>query len=197
MLPQADGYLRGRPRKIASERKPMSSITGERPASGEYAAYFAGYVERVPTGDILAILQAQLETTRALLAPLSRAQVLARPTPEDWNILEVLGHITDAEQVFAYRALRIGRGDTTPLAGFEQDDYVRAARCSDRKLDELLDAYAAQRRATIALLRGLDAEAWLRRGTVADHPSSARAWAYIAAGHELHHVADFHARYGI
>jgi hypothetical protein len=99
--------------------------------------------------------------------------------------------------VFAYRALRIARGDTSPLAGFEQDDYVRTAHSSDRTLDDLLDAYAAQRRATIALLRGFDADTWLRRGTVAGHPSSARAWAYVAAGHELHHIADFQTRYGL
>jgi hypothetical protein len=175
----------------------MLSINTSRPAADEYAPFFAGYVERVPDGDILAILQAQLDATQALLAPLSRAQAQARPTPADWNVLEVLGHITDGEQVFAYRALRIARGDTTPLAGFEQDDYVRAAHSSDRALDDLLDAYAAQRRATIALLRSFDADAWLRRGTASGHSCSARAWAYIAAGHELHHIADFHERYGI
>jgi hypothetical protein len=175
----------------------MQLMTAGRPAADEYAPPFAGYVERVPDGDILEILRAQLETTQTLLAPLSRAQVLARPKPDDWNILEVLGHVTDGEQVFAYRALRIARGDTTPLAGFEQDDYVRAAHSSDRTLEDLLEAYAAQRRATIVLLRGFDADAWLRRGTVSGHPCSARAWAYIAAGHELYHLADFHARYGI
>jgi hypothetical protein len=175
----------------------MKSITGGRPSADEYASFFAGYVGRVPDGNILDILHAQLDTTQALLGPLSRVQALARPTPTDWNILEVLGHITDGEQVFAYRVLRIARGDPTPLAGFEQDDYVRAAHSSDRTLDDLLDAYAAQRRATLALLRGFDADAWLRRGTVSGHPSSARACAYIAAGHELYHIADFHARYGI
>lgn len=168
-----------------------------RPGPDEYAPFFAGYVARVPEGDILAILEQQLGTMRALLTPLSREQTLFRPTPEDWNICEVLGHITDGEQVFAYRALRIGRGDPTPLAGFEQDDYVRAARFSDRSLDELLEAYAAQRRAMIATLRSFDAEAWTRRGTVSGHPCTARAWAWIAAGHELHHLADFHERYDV
>lgn len=168
-----------------------------RPAPDEYAPFFAGYIARVPDGDILQTLAAQLEATLTLLAPLSRERVLARPTPEDWNILEVLGHITDGEQVFAYRALRIGRGDPTPLAGFEQDEYVRAARFAERELGELLEAYAAQRRATLATLRSFDAEAWPRRGTVSGYPCSARAWAYIAAGHELHHIADFHERYGL
>jgi uncharacterized damage-inducible protein DinB len=173
----------------------MASPT--RPSDGEYADFYAGYVARVPDGDIAAILQAQLDATVALLSPLSRAQALARPTPEDWNILEVLGHITDGEQVFAYRALRIARGDETPLAGFEQDDYVRVARSSERALDEMLDAYAAQRRATIAMLRGVRAEDWARRGTASGRPCSARAWIFIAVGHELHHIADFHERYGI
>ncbi|MBX0326195.1 DinB family protein [Oscillochloris sp. ZM17-4] len=168
-----------------------------RPAPDEYAPFYAGYVARVPDGDILEILQAQLATTKGLLAPLSREQTRARPTPEDWNILEVLGHITDGEQVFAYRALRIGRGDLTPLAGFEQDDYVRAARSAERTIEDLLEAYAAQRRATIATLRSFDAEAWLRSGTVSGNPCSARSCAYIAAGHELHHIADLHERYGI
>jgi uncharacterized damage-inducible protein DinB len=166
-----------------------------RPTTDEYAPFFAGYVARVPDGDIIAILLTQLEATITLLGSLSREQALARPTPADWNILEVLGHITDGEQVFAYRALRIARGDATPLAGFEQDDYVRTQRATERTLEELLEAYTAQRRATVAMLRGFDGEAWLRRGTVSGHPSSARTWAYVAAGHELHHIEDFRLRY--
>lgn len=74
---------------------------------------------------------------------------------------------------------------------------MRAVRFSERDLGELLEACAAQRRATLATLRSFDAAAWLRRGTVSGYPCSARAWAYIAAGHELHHIADFHERYGI
>jgi hypothetical protein len=175
----------------------MQSTHPGRPHADEYAPAFAGYVGSVPDGDIITILQAQLDATCALLAPLTHEVALARPKPDDWNILEVLGHITDAEQIFAYRALRIGRGDTTPLAGFEQDDYVRAAHSSEQTLENLLSAYAAQRHATIALLRGFQAGAWLQRGTVGDHRSSARAWAYIIAGHERYHIDDFHARYGI
>ena len=97
----------------------MRSTSPDRPNADEYAPAFAGYITSVPDGNIVDILRAQLDATRALLAPLSRELTLARPKPDDWNILEVLGHITDAEQIFAYRALRIARGDTTPLAGFE------------------------------------------------------------------------------
>ena len=169
----------------------------DRPAPDEYAPFYAAYVGRVPDGPLLGALERQLEATCALLAPLSRERAMARPRPDDWNILEVLGHITDAEQVFVYRALRIGRGDQTPLAGFSQDDYVRAAHFSERELAELIEAYAAQRRATIGLLRSFDEGDLLRRGNVSGNPCSARAWLYIAAGHELYHIDDFHERYGI
>jgi hypothetical protein len=175
----------------------MPARPSGRPLDDEYASFYGGYVARIPDDDVVAVLGRQLDTTCALLQPLSREQALIRPTPEDWNVLEVLGHITDGEQVFAYRALRIARGDATPLAGFEQDDYVRAARSAKRPLEDLLDAYAAQRRATIALLRGFNPEDWTRRGVASGRPCSARAWAYIAAGHEAHHIADFHERYGI
>jgi uncharacterized damage-inducible protein DinB len=168
-----------------------------RPGADEYMPYFAGYINRVPDGDLIAALESQHAAMVALLTPLSRERLLARPTPEDWNILEVLGHITDGEQVFAYRALRIARGDQTPLAGFEQDPYVQAGNFSARSLESMLEAYSAVRRVSITLFASLDAEALARRGVVSGHTASARAFAYIAAGHELHHLADFHARYGI
>lgn len=167
------------------------------PAPDEYATFFAGYVERVPAGEIIAILSSQLEITTARLAPLSRTQALARPTPADWNVLEVLGHITDGEQIFACRALRIARGDTAPLPGFEQDDYVNAASFSELSLEQLLATYSAMRRASIALFSTIHESAWQRRGTVSGYSCSARAWPYIAAGHELYHLADFSERYGI
>jgi hypothetical protein len=116
---------------------------------------------------------------------------------EDWNIIEVVGHVADAERVFAYRALCIARTDTTPLLSFDQDLYVAAANFARRPLADLLDELATVRRATLSLLRGLDVEAWLRRGTVNNNPMSVRALAYIIAGHELHHLEDFRQRYNI
>lgn len=166
-----------------------------RPEASEYLPYFGQYIDRVPAGSIVEQLSSQLEATCRLLAPLSVEQVHYRPKPEDWNILEVLGHITDGERVFVYRALRVARNDSTPLASFDQDRFVANADFASRSLADLLDEYAAVRRATLTLFRSLSPVAWLRTGIAADHPISVRALAYIAAGHELHHIADFHQRY--
>jgi hypothetical protein len=175
----------------------MTNCNPGRPGADEYGAYYASYIERVPDGDICDQLARQLESARALLTPLSLEQVNFRPNPDDWNILEVIGHVADAERVFTYRALRIARGDSTPLASFDQDLYVANADFSSRTLADLLDEFTVVRRATLALFRTLSAEAWLRRGAASNSPVSVRALAHIIAGHELHHMADFRQRYNI
>ena len=174
-----------------------SSIPSTRPQADEYAPYYEQYVARVADGAITDLLAEQLERTRALLLPLTPAQVAYHPQPADWNIAEVLGHVADAERVFAYRALTFARNDATDLPGFDQDLFVANADFAQRSIADLVAEYTAVRKATLAFFCGLPAAAWTRRGTANGNPVSVRALAYIIAGHELHHIADFHARYKI
>ena len=109
----------------------------------------------------------------------------------------MLGHVIDCERVFAYRALRIGRGDTTELPGFDENAYAPMARSDLRAMAALRAELAAVRAATVALLDSFDEEAMLRRGTAGGHGISARALFWIIAGHELHHVALLRERYGL
>jgi hypothetical protein len=180
-----------------TEMTNANPLASARPVADEYVAYYAQYVNRVPAGAIIDLLEEQLDQTRALLLPLTPAQAAFRPKPEDWSVVEVVGHIADTERVFAYRALSFARGDTTPLPGFDQDLFVATAGFDRRPLLDLLDEFAAVRHTSIALFRGLDEEAWLRRGAANNNPVSVRALAYIIAGHELHHVEDFRLRYNI
>ena len=90
---------------------------------------------------------------------------------------EVLGHISDTERMFAYRALRIARKDPTPMEGFEQDDYVRNGPFAQRPMADLIEDFIAVRRATVSLLRNLDEIAWLRRGIANKNEVSVRALA--------------------
>jgi hypothetical protein len=110
--------------------------------------------------------------------------------------MDVLQHVIDNERVFAYRMLRIARGDQTPLPGYEQDDYAAAADASARTLDDLLTEYRAVRAASIALLRGLDEAVLQRCGIISGGPLSVRAAAYVIAGHELYHLRSILENYG-
>lgn len=166
-----------------------------RPDAGEYAPYYEKYVSLVPAGDVVEILEGQMAETRALLRGLSEEQGASRYEPGKWSVKELVGHLVDGERVFAYRALRFARGDRTPLPGFEQDDYVAGGNFDARTLADLTDELEQVRRATLALLRPLDAEAWRRRGTASDNEVSVRALAHIIAGHELHHLRILRERY--
>lgn len=124
-----------------------------RPDPGEYDAYFGKYIGLVPDGDIVAILNSQLENTLALLRTVPPEKAAQAYAPGKWSIKEVVGHLTDAERIFAYRALRIGRNDKTALAGFEQDDYVANTNFNGRTLNSLMDEFAAVRRANVQLFK--------------------------------------------
>jgi hypothetical protein len=170
-------------------------MTQNRPQASDYAPNYAKYVALVPDGDFLEILKKQLHEMRPLLEPLSEQQADFRYEPGKWSIKESLGHVNDTERIFAYRLLRIARGDQTPLPGFEQDDYVKTANSSRRKLSDLLDEFSAVRQASISLLRSLDAAAWLRRGTASEKQISVTALAFILLGHALHHQQIFEKSY--
>jgi hypothetical protein len=166
-----------------------------RPAEGEFLPFYARYVARVPEGDILAILAEQMGETLALLRSVPAERSLHRYAPGKWSVRDLVQHVADTERVMSYRLLRIARGDSTPLAGFAENDWAGVAQADRRDWLELVDELEAVRAATIALIRGIDAEAAMRRGTANGAEVTVRALAYIIAGHELHHVAILRERY--
>ena len=171
------------------------ALTITRPEPGEYAPYCDGYISLVPGSDILATLDAQRRDTMILLCGRDEAEGDFRYAPEKWTAKQVLGHVCDSERVFAYRALRIARGDQTPIEGYEQDDYVRNGPFAVASLAEIIDDYIAVRHATLTLLRNLEEQAWTRRGVANNNEVTVRALAYIIAGHELHHRRILEEKY--
>lgn len=166
-----------------------------RPEETEYAPYYGRYISQVPEGDIREILERQRAGALAFLGGIPEARADARYAPDKWSIKEVVGHVSDCERVFAYRILCIGRGDQTPLPGFEQDDYARRGNFGRRTLRDLAAEFDTVRRASLSLLGGLDEESWARRGVANQKEVTVRALAYILAGHEAHHLQVIRAKY--
>ena len=173
----------------------MSPLSLPRPAADESAPYYHRYIEKVPGERIGEYLAAQAQEVERLLAPLDDAAARFRYAPDKWSLKEVLGHLSDVERVFAYRLLRIGRADTTPLPGFDENAYVPPAEFDARPVAELVREFQAVRAATIALLDGLPAAAWERRGEASGKSISTRALAYIIVGHVTHHLGVLRERY--
>jgi uncharacterized damage-inducible protein DinB len=166
-----------------------------RPDASEHLPYYARYVDLVPDGDLLQTLGTQLAETLTLVRGLPEEQGGHRYAPGKWSIREVLGHVIDTERIFAYRALRIARGDGTPMEGFDENAYAAASDADARTLADLADELEHVRLANIAFFRALTDEALARRGTANGAEVSARALAWILAGHELHHRALLRERY--
>jgi hypothetical protein len=120
---------------------------------------------------------------------------MSRYAPGKWSVKEVIGHLCDAERIFSYRALRIARGDKTPLAGFNENEYVPNGNFESRSTAGLLEEFAAIRAATLIMMRSFDEAAWARRGISGEKEISVRALAYIICGHERHHLAILRDRY--
>jgi uncharacterized damage-inducible protein DinB len=159
----------------------------KRPEAGEYAEFYAGYISKVPGTDVLGVLESQRLHMAQLFAGRSERDGNLRYAPGKWTIKEVLGHITDTERIFAYRALRFARGDQTPLPGFEQNDFVKNGGFAARTLADLVDEFGAVRSASISLFRSFDEEAWSKRGVASQRPVTVRALGFITAGHQIHH----------
>ena len=171
------------------------ALSVARPEPGEYAPYYDRYISLIPGTEILPTLESQRRQMMLLLSGRDEADGDFRYAPDKWSAKQVLGHVCDTERIFAYRALRIARGDRTPIEGFEQDDYVRNGPFVQLTISEIIDDYIAVRRATLTLLRNLDEPAWTRRGIANKNEVSVRALAYIIAGHELHHRRILEEKY--
>lgn len=175
----------------------MSTFDPGRPEPDEYEPYFGQYIRRVPDGSIIDLLQAQRSATQTMLSPLTADQVAFRPKPDDWNMVQVVGHLADAERLFASRALWFARNETAPLPSFDPDVFMSAVDFEQLGWATVLADLDVVRAGTLALLRTFSEAAWLRRGVASNNLMSVRAMAYIIAGHELHHLADFRQRYGL
>jgi hypothetical protein len=170
------------------------AISG-RPQASEYDSYWDRYISLISGEDILAVLEQQRRDTLLLLSGRTEEDGERRYAPDKWSVKELLGHVCDSERILAYRALRIARGDATPIEGFEQDDYVRNAPFNRCSLSDLIEDFIAVRRATVSLLRTFEEQAWLRRGTANQKQTTVRAIAYVIAGHELHHRRVLETKY--
>lgn len=166
-----------------------------RPEPTEYAIYHAQYINQVPEGDLLAILGEQPRALDALASAQGERWGSLRYGEDKWSVKELVGHVSDCERIYAYRLLRLGRGDATPCEGFDSDAYVAAARHDRRLLADLVAEFRDVRRASLTLLATLTEEDLDHRAVVYNYPVTARTMAFMIAGHAAHHLRILMERY--
>jgi Methionine synthase I, cobalamin-binding domain len=166
-----------------------------RPQPAEYDAYYEKYVSLVPEDEVITALAAQPDELEQLFRGVPEEKGTFAYAEGKWTVKESLSHIIDGERMFAYRALRIARGDKTPIEGFEQDGYIENSHANRRSIAELLGEFRLLREANVLFFRNLEPGDWLREGTANNVSISVRSLAWVMAGHVRHHIALFQERY--
>ncbi len=170
----------------------MSKLT-----ESQYPNYFKPYIEILgkDVKSIVSHLESSLEKALILLASLPEEKLQYRYADGKWTIKELIQHIIDAERVFGYRALTFGRKDTTPLPGFEENDYVENSSANGRPYNDLLEELKSVRLSTISLFKSFNESNLENRGVASGKSMSVRALGYVTSGHLLHHIKIIEDRY--
>lgn len=166
-----------------------------RPSPDEYDPFYETYVAAVPNVDIMVFLNQQLETAVELLESVPEERLDYRYATGKWTTREVVGHVVDCERLFSYRAFRFARGDSTPLAGLDQDAIMAGADFSSRSMGSLINEFRHLRASNISLFMSLSPECFDRRGIASGCEFTVRALMYILAGHAEHHMQVIGERY--
>lgn len=157
------------------------------PSVQEYANPFKHYIDLV-ADDLISALSLNAKKAVELMLRLPEEKWDYRYAAGKWSVKEVIGHLIDNEIIMVYRLLRISRGDATILPGYNQDRFIAESPYPNFSSSSLMDYYKIVRKMTIATLQGVESESWLRQGTIGSSIVSARALAYVIAGHEIHHL---------
>ncbi|MEA5140509.1 DinB family protein [Arcicella rigui] len=159
--------------------------------------YFSFYIEQIDFQNVIEALMVQKELVINLYKNLSNEQQIYQYAPDKWTPQQILGHITDTERIFGYRALCIARGEKQALPGFDENEYMDASHFNEQSFESLLEQYRLVRESSIALFSSFSEEVASRIGNANGHAVSARALVWMIAGHERHHLNVLKERYNI
>ena len=145
--------------------------------------------------ELLPGLRSEFKKAYDFYLTVSEDKLVYRYAEGKWTIKEIISHLIDTERIFCYRALRFARQDKTPVAGFDENDYVEASNANNRAIEELLEEYASVRAASISLFKSFSDADLLRKGMAGSGEVSVRALGFLIIGHEKHHINVIKERY--
>jgi uncharacterized damage-inducible protein DinB len=169
-----------------------------KPLKEEYpeGIYFSRYIESVDNENVMEVLKANAQLIDFFYKNLKTELQNYKYQADKWSLKEILGHLTDTERIFGFRALAIARGEKQSLPGFDENQYMDAANFDAQTLAQLLVQYNTTRIATLALFESFSEQVQDSMGTANGNSISVRALMFMIAGHEIHHIKIMNQRYG-
>ena len=163
---------------------------------GEYAPYQEAYISLVDDAwSLVEELEVSVHSFIRFVQDIPMDKYDYRYAEGKWTIKDIIQHLIDTERIFAYRALRFARNDSTALPGFEENYYAAVAGGNERKLQEMLTELALVRQGTIMLFKSFREADMLKTGVASGYTLSVCAVGFIIIGHQNHHMKIFKERY--
>lgn len=106
----------------------------------------------------------QAEELETLAAGCTIESATWRPGAGQWSVVEVAGHLADAELLAAVRLRRIVTQDRPHLYGYQQELWAQRLHYQHRQFARIVARFALLRRENADLLRELTREDWRRQG---------------------------------
>ena len=166
-----------------------------RPDLSRVPEFYHGYISKVKEDDLMSGLRSSTKGLFELLKSIPPEKHDYSYGEGKWTIREVVQHMLDGERVFTYRALRFARKDDTPLPGFDENLFAQTAKADKRSWSELVEEFAALRKATESMFASFDAEQLEQSGVASENSTYVLGIGYIVAGHVNHHCQIIKERY--
>ena len=166
-----------------------------RPDLSRVPQFYHGYINKVNEVDLMPALRGSTSQLFDLLKSIPADKQDYRYAEGKWTIKEVVQHMLDGERVFSYRALRFARKDDTPLPGFDENLFAQTAKADKRNWNDMVEEFAALRKANEAMFASFDDEQLEQTGTASENPIYVLGIGFIVAGHVNHHCQVIKERY--
>jgi uncharacterized damage-inducible protein DinB len=166
-----------------------------RPTSGDFGAFYQGYANLASGNSITALLQTHPANIETFIESIPAAKADYAYATGKWTVKQLIQHLIDTERIFAYRALRISRKDSTPLPGFDENAYAQNAPVAERSIADLKEEFLLVRKTTDILIASFQEDQLALIGNASGQICTLNALCFIIYGHNLHHIKLYQEKY--
>lgn len=157
--------------------------------------FYHGYVKLVKESDLPSALEQHQHNLLNLLRSLPDDKWDYSYAPGKWTIKDLVQHLIDGERIFAYRALRFARKDSTPLPGFDENLYASTANAGKRSKEDLLSELEVVQKSSALLFESFNEEQLESSGLANNNSIYVAGIGFAIVGHTLHHMNVIKERY--
>ncbi|MFN0111227.1 MAG: DinB family protein [Blastocatellia bacterium] len=117
-----------------------------------------------PHHNLTASYSAQSVELESLISSASAEIIVRQPGENRWSILQIVGHLADAELLASVRIRRIITQDRAKLWSYKQEIWADRLGYQQRKIETVVARFVLLRRENAELLTGLPESVWLQTG---------------------------------